>query len=38
MSLARKIAQELLTTGTYDAFTSNPPIPHPEVMKMFSAE
>jgi 2-methylisocitrate lyase-like PEP mutase family enzyme len=38
MSLARKIARELLTTGTYDAFTSNPPIPHPEVMKMFSAQ
>ncbi|HEY2485503.1 MAG TPA: isocitrate lyase/phosphoenolpyruvate mutase family protein [Candidatus Binataceae bacterium] len=38
LSLARKIAQELLTTGTYDAFTSNPPIPHPEVMKMFSAQ
>ena len=38
MSLARKIAQELLTTGTYDAFTLNPPIPHPEVMKMFSAQ
>jgi 2-methylisocitrate lyase-like PEP mutase family enzyme len=37
MSLARKIAQELLTTGTYDSFTLNPPIPHPEVMKMFSA-
>lgn len=37
MSLARKIAQELLTTGTYDALTSNPPIPHPEVMKMFGA-
>jgi 2-methylisocitrate lyase-like PEP mutase family enzyme len=38
MSLARRIAQELLTTGTYDALTLNPPIPHPEVMKMFSAQ
>jgi 2-methylisocitrate lyase-like PEP mutase family enzyme len=38
LSLARKIAQELLTTGTYQTFTSNPPIPHPEVMKMFSVQ
>ncbi len=38
MSLTRKIAQELLTRGTYDSLTSSLTISHPEVMKMFPAE
>lgn len=38
LSLARKIAQELLTQGTYDAFASTPPIPHLEVVKMFPTQ
>lgn len=38
LGLTRRIAQELLSTGTYEVFSSNPPIPHPEVMKMFPAE
>ena len=38
MSLTRKIAQELLTQGTYDVFTQHPPVPHLEVMKMFPAK
>jgi 2-methylisocitrate lyase-like PEP mutase family enzyme len=35
LSVTRKIAQELLTLGTYHAFAENQPIPHVEVMKMF---
>ncbi len=38
MSLTRKIAQELLTQGTYDTILSSLTITHPEVMKMFPAD
>jgi 2-methylisocitrate lyase-like PEP mutase family enzyme len=35
LSLTKKIADEILSRGTYDSFRSNLPISHSEVMKMF---
>jgi len=37
MSLARKIAQELLSSGTYGVLQSALTVTHPEVLKMFPA-
>ena len=38
MSLTRRIAQEMLSHGTYETIMAAAPIPHPEAMKMFPAE
>jgi 2-methylisocitrate lyase-like PEP mutase family enzyme len=38
LSLARKIAQEMLTQGTYDTLMANRTVTHVEVMKMFPAD